>query len=238
MIKLSSAALIYNQYSTNIISRYINPKKLFVVNNSLNHNSNTKEFNKLILSDSNKKSDIFTLCFSGRLTKRKKLDLAIKAVHILKKEGIIVKLYIVGDGSEKQNLISLTESLDLNNAVVFKGELYGVETNKIIFNSDLSISPGHVGLFAIHSMSFGTPILTHNNFKKQSPEFEAIIPKITGDYFLENDVCDLVKKIKFWYNNGDKIINRKNCLKRINEFYTPRYQMKIINKSINYVRKN
>ena len=48
MIKLSSLALICNQYSTNIISRYINPKKLFVVNNSLNHNSNTKEFNKLM----------------------------------------------------------------------------------------------------------------------------------------------------------------------------------------------
>ena len=238
MIKLSSAALIYNQYSTNIISKYINQKKLFVVNNSLNHISNTKELNKLISNESNEKSDIFTLCFSGRLTKRKKLYLAIKAVHILKKEGIIVKLYIVGGGSEKQNLISLAKNLGVDKAVIFKGELYGSETNKIIFNSDLSISPGHVGLFAIHSMSFGTPVLTHNNFKRQSPEFEAIIPKMTGDFFLENNVHDLVKKIKFWYNKSDKILNRENCLRRVDKFYTPNYQKKIIEKSINYVKKN
>ena len=44
------------------------------------------------------------------------------------------------------------------------------------------VSPGNVGLTAIHSLSYGTPVLTHNNFNNQMPEVESIQPGFNG-YF-------------------------------------------------------
>ena len=41
--------------------------------------------------------------------------------------------------------------------------------------SDLTVSPGNIGLTAIHSLSYGTPVCSHSNFNNQMPESEAII---------------------------------------------------------------
>lgn len=46
----------------------------------------------------------------------------------------------------------------------------------------------------MHSMMFGCPVITHNNFNWQMPEYEAIKPGITGDFFKMDDVSDLVKQ--------------------------------------------
>ena len=67
-------------------------------------------------------------------------------------------------------------------AIVFReiiariiGECYSEETNaKLIYNADLCVAPGNIGLTAIHVMMFGCPAITHNDFKWQMPEFEAI----------------------------------------------------------------
>ena len=54
----------------------------------------------------------------------------------------------------------------------------------------------NVGLTAIHSLSFGTPVLTHNNFDNQMPEVQAINEGENGGFFIENDLEDLIKKIE------------------------------------------
>lgn len=53
---------------------------------------------------------------------------------------------------------------------------------EFIYNADLCVSPGNVGLTAMHSLVFGCPVITHNCFEWQMPEFEAIQPGITGDF--------------------------------------------------------
>ncbi|MDQ9823525.1 glycosyltransferase, partial [Acinetobacter sp. 163] len=52
------------------------------------------------------------------------------------------------------------------------------------------------GLTAIHALSFGCPIITHNNFSEQMPEFEAIKPSKTGYFYQQGDVADLKDKIR------------------------------------------
>ena len=54
------------------------------------------------------------------------------------------------------------------------------EISKLLNHADLCVSPGNVGLTAMHALAYGVPVATHNDFKNQMPEFEAITPGKTG----------------------------------------------------------
>jgi glycosyltransferase involved in cell wall biosynthesis len=82
-------------------------------------------------------------------------------------------------------------------------------------------------------MVYGTPVITHNNFSFQMPEFEAIIEGETGGYFEYNEVDSLVSSIIDWFENKlnrDEL--RQNCQKVIDEKYNPHVQLEIIRKVI------
>lgn len=75
----------------------------------------------------------------------------------------------------------IRERVDKN--VWFYGSCYDEQTNaELIYNADMCVAPGNVGLTAIHAMTFGCPVITHSDFKWQMPEFEAIHPGKTGDF--------------------------------------------------------
>ena len=61
------------------------------------------------------------------------------------------------------------------------------------------MSIGNIGLTAIHSLSFGTPVASHDNFENQMPEVEAIIDGENGFLFEENNSNDLIDKIEQWF---------------------------------------
>ena len=60
------------------------------------------------------------------------------------------------------------------------------------------VSPGNTGLNAVHALSYGTPVGTHNNFNNQMPEAAIIEDKMTGFFFNEDDSEDLSLKIDLW----------------------------------------
>ena len=67
---------------------------------------------------------------------------------------------------------------------IFYGATYDEkELSKLIYMSDLTVSPGNIGLTAIHSLSYGTPVCSHSNFNNQMPESEAIINFENGFFF-------------------------------------------------------
>lgn len=116
----------------------------------------------------------------------------------------------------------------------FYGSCYDESVlSDLVFESDLCVSPGNVGLTVIHCFSYGTPVITHGNFAYQMPEAEAIIPGKNGDYFEMDSIEDLGKKIHKWFDsNNTKNRNeiRKNCYKVIDEKYNPYYQSRLIDK--------
>lgn len=65
------------------------------------------------------------------------------------------------------------------------------------------------------------------------PEFESIEEGITGFFFKENDILDLVDKIKNWFNRKpNKGEIRKNCYDLINKKYNPYFQLSVIKNCI------
>ena len=78
----------------------------------------------------------------------------------------------------------------------------------------------------------GVPVLSHDDFNYQMPEYEAIESGINGLLFKRNSISDLALKTKQWIiENRDtpEDLIRRNCKKIIKEKYNAEYQAKLIN---------
>jgi len=223
--KLIDGYFLYGNYAKNLMQKEGIPIwKLHVVFNSLDH-SKQLEIRKT-LKKSNIIFDYFnntnpTLVFIGRITAVKKLDLLFLAIDRLRSKGKYYNLILIGDGPEKDKLLHRMLNLNLQDQIWFYGACYDEsKLGELIFNADLCVSPGNVGLTAVHSMGYGTPVITHNNFANQMPEFEAIIQGETGDFFEENNLDNLVKTIENWIEKYPKKSNNliEQCYKRIDDF--------------------
>lgn len=175
------------------------------------------------------------LLFIGRLTEIKRLDLLLEAMSMLRDKGELYNLILVGDGTVKEQLVQLTKQKKLVYCVWFYGACYNESQNaKLVYNADLCVSPGNVGLTAMHSMMFGTPVISHNCLKLQMPEVEAIKPDVTGNFFEYGNAKNLGDTISRWFKNHgkerDKI--RIKCFQEIDNYWNPEYQFSILKQYI------
>lgn len=175
------------------------------------------------------------IVFIGRLTKVKRFDLLIDAVSLLKERGERVNVTFIGDGEEKDNMRLRVKELGIDRQVWFYGACYDEKRNaELIYNADLCVSPGNIGLTAMHVLMFGCPAITNNDYNTQMPEFEAIRKDITGDFFEAGNSRSLVDSISHWFINHeeDREQIRRNCYNEIDSHWNPQYQVNVINEAI------
>ena len=202
-MKIATTTLLYGEYAKKIITKWgVNPDKLFLVYNSLAYDEQIRLRETIkatsVYSDHFKNSN-FNLIFTGRLTMAKKLDYIIEAMALLKERGLNCNVTFVGDGPMKEIIEKKAQEKGLSDNIWLYGACYDEKIlSELIYNADLCVSPGFVGLTAMHAMSFGTPVISHDNFPKQAPEFEAIERGETGDFFVENDIKSLSDVIQHW----------------------------------------
>ena len=228
---LSTADIIflYEKRAKDILKDYGFPdNKLQVVYNSINLEEQTKVYNSIDFDKSNSENDCFNVLFFGRLTKLKKVDLAINAIIALNKKNKRYKLKIVGDGPEKVYLNEIVQKSGADDYIIFEHAKYSeFDIGEMFKGSDLLISPGNVGLNAVHSICYGTPVLTHNNFSNQMPEHGLIINKFNGLFHDENDITSIKKKIDEWFLNYHNKHSREEIRKTALVNYNPKKQVQI-----------
>ena len=238
---LSDMYFVYGQHGAKLLSAQgHNQREIHVVYNSLDHKALCKIREDVIDPHFFLQSDFFSdntapvLVFVGRLTSQKSLHLLIRVAKELNGKGKIVNILFVGDGPAREKLESLACSI--SGQVHFYGACYDeYELGRMIANADLCVSPGEVGLTAIHALSFGTPVCTHGAMEYQMPEAEVVIHGQTG-VFYDRDECDLTKTVEWWLDQDmsrDEI--RRNCYDLIDTNWNPDRQAEIIRTSI--VRK-
>lgn len=206
-------------------------KKIHVIYNSLSSIVDNHKSFKSDIYHKHFKNDYPVIQFIGRLTTTKKLEWLIKAHSQLNKTGFDCNLVIIGDGQIKDRLEQLSIDCGFERRVWFYGECYNDKVNReLIYNADLCISPGNVGLTAIHSLQYGTPVISHDNFHTQGPEYEAIKPYETGLLYREGDFEDFYNVIKTWfkYAQGKREEIRQNCYDMINGKWNSNNQIQIL----------
>lgn len=241
LLNSADGLLIYGDYACNIMkNKYgFDGNKLYPIHNSLDYDA------QLMIRKSIKPSSIYrnhfnnenkTLIFIGRLTFIKKLHMIIQAIADLRTKGECYNLVFVGDGPSRNELENMAINLDVSDRVWFYGACYDEIINaELVYNADLCVSPGNIGLTSIHVLMFGCPAISNDDFSHQMPEFEAIKEHKTGLFFQRDNQGSLNESISKWFSqkdyNRDRI--RNNCYKEIDSNWNTDYQMRIINKILN-----
>ncbi len=238
--RLADRLLIYNNRGRNmLIDDGIDPKNIYTIYNSLAYSKQILIRKQLLPSNiltNHFQNNNPTIVFIGRLTRVKRLNVLLEAVNYLRNQNRFFNILLIGDGEEKEKLERYVVDNGMNDLVWFYGECFDETINaELVFNSDICVSPGNVGLTAMHAMMFGTPVITHDNLAYQMPEFESIHENKTGAFFKENDVEDLGRAISKWFetHKGERNSIRQYCYKEIDTFWNPMNQMDIIRKVIN-----
>ncbi len=231
--KLADELLVYGQRAKDIlVTKGFPEKRITIVYNSLDYDAQLKIRNNYFLE---KKIEIFknnelpVFSFIGRLTKQKKIDMLLDVLYKINQEEHKANLLIIGDGDQMNFLKQKANELNVQDYVVFYGACYEEEKIfKLMQMTNVVVSPGEVGLTAIHALCYGVPVLTHNRFDKQMPEYEAIIEGKTGAFFeYENSSESLSEVLKVWLFKKNKKQTMNDCFEVIDNYYNPYSQKKI-----------
>lgn len=233
--KIPNGLILYGNHAKDLmIKEGFESGKLHVVHNSLMYDQQI-EIRKSLKSSS-MLADHFenrspNVVFVGRLTPVKKLNLLLEALFINKQRGFDFNVTFIGDGSELGNLKLFVENKALESNVWFYGPTYDEkELSMLLYSADLCVAPGNIGLTAMHAMAYGCPCISHNDFKWQMPEFEAIKEGITGEFFERDNAESLANSITNWLstheNKREEV--RNACFKEIDEHWNPHKQLEII----------
>jgi glycosyltransferase involved in cell wall biosynthesis len=240
--RLADYHLIYGDRSKELMVKSgFKSDTIYTVHNSLDyelHNRHYSERSESKLLELKKK--LFPRNFSspvvifiGRLTKEKKLIQLIRALADLRLRKRELNCVIIGDGEQSESLKKETNSLNLSDNIIFYGSCHDEMINaNLIMLSDCCVSPGNVGLTAIHCLSLGTPVITHKNLSNQGPEVESVIEYKTGLFFEENNVEDLafaIEKLVFVIKKTEMEVNCTNLIRR---FWNPIFQASVFEKAI------
>lgn len=236
---LATEVLLYGEYARHLmVKEGFDSGKLHVIANSLDYDK------QLMIRQGLKQTNIFRehfknenpiLIFVGRLTKVKKLDLLINACYKLHEEGRFVNLVLVGDEMEEFSVRELLLKKNILSKIWIYGACYDEEKlGELFYNADVCVSPGNVGLTAVHALTYGCPVITHGNFSRQMPEFEVIENGRNGLFFKENDLDALTESIKVWldYARDKRKTIRESCYEIIDNKFNPHYQIELLKRII------
>lgn len=210
--------------------------RIEVVYNSLDFPASERFYNLISRGDLNDvdPSSYFeerenpTVICTARLTQACRFDLLLEAVDILRAQGIKCNVLLIGDGPMAGSLKNMAADRSL--PVHFFGACYDERTlSQLLYRSTVTVSPGKVGLTAMHSLMYGTPVVTHDNDDEQMPEVEAVREGITGARFKQNDPNSLAAVISRWLGSDvDRELVRSQCRDEIELRWCPAVQAEII----------
>ena len=239
MLRKTDVFLLYNNRAKQLmVKEGFDESRLFVIYNSLNYDEQLPLRKSLSISNLYKNhfgNNNKNIVFIGRLTHEKRFDILIDAVDKLKTRGERVNVTLIGDGVQREVLEATVLKKKINDCVWFYGACYDEKKNaELIYNADLCVSPGNIGLTAIHVLMFGCPAITCDDYIHQGPEFEAIKNDKTGAFFKSGDAESLADSISLWFklHGKDREQIRQNCYHEIDNFWTPDYQIKVLKEAL------
>lgn len=237
LYRQADSFLLYGERSKKIMkaSGLYSDKALNVIYNSLDYGAveNIALSQSEVLENRRKLFKFYTnpiVVATGRVTHEKRFNLLLDALEkSINKHRKCFNLLIIGDGPELDRLKSLACNYGINEYINFTGAIYGDKVYEHLMISDLCVIPGNVGLSAMHALSAGLPVITHNNFDVQMPEYEAVIPNKTGSFYEFNNIDDMLNKIHFWIYNDNLLQSAaSSCKEIIKNNYHVDYQIKVI----------
>jgi len=158
-------------------------------------------------------TDKFIICGVGRLVEAKGFDLLIESMQYM--DHTIV-LLLIGDGPDREKLEKLSKKLNIDNRIIFAGNIENEFTKSMIKSSDLLVissrREGFSYVFA-ESLLLGTPIV--------STDVADIKKFITSQYISPFDPKLFAKKVNDFKKNYDQnIVEYQKIFKKAKNTFT------------------
>lgn len=193
------------------VSDKLKEKTLYIENNLNNivtvyNGADPKKFKPLPKEIAKQKLGITNnnkiIMYIGSLIPLKNVNNLIKAFAKLQKNKIRddIALFLMGDGNRKEELHSLTRTLEIENKVFFLGEKDNDEVPLWLNVTDIFVLPSLSEGFPLvipEAMMCGVPIVATD----VGGVSEAIVNKTTGLLVKPNDIDSLAEAIHFYLNN-------------------------------------
>lgn len=163
LMKKADGLLLYGDEEVEkMVDRGVDRSKISIAWNTT-HVPNHKDYSSAAKS---------SILFVGRLRPLKMIDKLIGIFAKLQgRIGDDVILDIVGSGEDQANLKNMAANLGIAHKVRFHGTIDDPDTLATLFSRAYAyVSPGHVGLGALHSFAYGIPVLT-NRIQERTPEY-------------------------------------------------------------------
>lgn len=174
-----------------------------------------------IVSEKEKISDLKSknLVFVGKLNKNKCIDELLDVMSLIRKEDKEVVLSIVGDGEERNNLVSKAKNLRLGLSVSFLGELSEDEKRDVFIDSAIFVTASKsnsFGISVLEAMSAGLPVVAFS----ESINNEEIIRNDINGYVVPNrNKVEMKNKIMEIINNDEFRNTMGSCAKETSAVY-------------------
>lgn len=238
--RLAHGLLLYGHVAKAIgIAQGFDPARLHVIYNSLDVDEQDRMRDAVSEQDLravrrrlfDDESTPVVVCVS-RLTPVRRLDLLLDAASLLRRRGRPLNILLVGDGPERAALEARARALDLR--VCFYGPCYDeAELARLTMAANVTAAPGKVGLTAMQSLAYGTPVITHDDPFDQMPEWEAIVDGRSGSFFRPGDVEQIAACLERWTQSPwTDAATRRDCVGVIHRFYHPATQAWIIERAL------
>ena len=158
--------------------------------------------------------DEFVMCYPGTLSHHQGLDIAIEAVGLLRERFPELRLQLIGDGPERENLKRLIRERGLENQVLLTGLVSMEKVAEIMARIDLGIVPKRADSFG--NEAFSTKVM---EFMAMNVPVLASRTKIDEYYFNDRIVQffesgnaeDLAEKIQLLIEHPERRAELRAC---------------------------
>jgi glycosyltransferase involved in cell wall biosynthesis len=135
--------------------------KIHVIYNGVN----LDEIRRASLGTRDREPGVFVCCTVARMVPQKSLHTLIEAFAAFHHEVAASRLVIVGDGPLREELMRLVRQLDIEDHVIFAGEVPRKVVYELLSNSDLFIMASRWEGFCnamVEAMAAGIPVIASN----------------------------------------------------------------------------
>lgn len=177
--------------------------------------------------------DALVVTTISRITQICRYDLLVEAAAILqKRRSKPIVIDMVGSGPALDSIKARAAELDV--MLICSGAIYDEDViADHLMASDVVVSPGKVGLTAMHALAYGVPTVTHNDLDRQMPEVEAIVEGQSGAFFEYGSVEGLADAIESLERQSLSIkARRARCRNVLEGRFTPNAQRAAIDCAI------
>lgn len=165
---------------------FVDEKKVVLLHNGFVPASAIDYLPTTVTEYDDDKGDAFVFAVVGRLEPVKNYGLFLRAAKELANKHHNVRFWVVGNGSEYENLKNLSTELDLNQSVCFWG-----------YRTDIDVAMSRCDCFVQTSFTEGSPNTIAEAMRAakpiistQSTDLSEMIENDKNGYIVENDNCE------------------------------------------------